>query len=95
MLPATGQKKVKWIFQSKKRFITCSKMITDKLIRCPTRSDNLYFPKNEQALLAFTTAFCFANAEHNLIKFKLYNNWSGENATWNSSKPIKFLTFKN
>ena len=28
----------------------------------------------EQASLAFTAAFCFAHAEHNLIKLKLYNN---------------------
>ena len=29
---------------------------------------------NEQASLAFTVAFCFAHAKHNLIKLKLYNN---------------------
>ena len=58
--------------------MTCSKMIMDKLGFFPTRSDNHYFAKNEQALLAFTVAFCFAHAEHNLIKLKLYNNWSAQ-----------------
>ena len=45
-------------------------------VRCPTRSDNVYFANNEheQALLAFTAAFCFAHAEHNSIKLRLYNN---------------------
>ena len=90
-----GQKKVKWIFQTKKDFITCSKLIINELARCPTRSDNLYFPNNEETSLPFTAAFCFAHAEHNLIKLKLCNNWSGESAMWNSSKPIKFFTFKH
>ena len=57
-----------------------------------------HYANNEQASLAvFTAAFCLAHAEHNLIKFKLYNNWSAqvasnisECAMWNSSKPIKF-----
>ena len=73
-------------------------MIVNKLGRCPARSGNVYFANNEQASLAvFTAAFCFAFAEHNLIKLKLYNNWSAqavnnilECAMWNSSKPIKF-----
>ena len=44
--------------------------------RFPTRSDNIYFANNEQALIVvFTAVFCFTHAEH-LIKFKLYNNWS-------------------
>ena len=63
------------MFQIKKDFITCSKMIVNKLGRCPARSGNVYFANNEQASLAvFTAAFCFAFAEHNLIKLKLYNN---------------------
>ena len=49
-------------------------MIINELVRCPTRSGNLYFANNEQASLAFAAAFCFAHAEHNLIKLKLYNN---------------------
>ena len=53
-------------------------MIIDELVRCTTRSDNVYFANNEQAWLAFTAAFCFAHAEFNLIKRKLYNNCSGE-----------------
>ena len=43
-------------------------------------------------LAFFTAAFCFAHAEHKLIKLKLYNNWSAqtvnnisESAMWNSS----------
>ena len=64
-----GKKKVKQIFQTKKDFITCSKLITNELRRCPTRSDNVYFANNEQASLAiFTAAFCFVHAEHNLMK---------------------------
>ena len=85
----------KW---NKKDFITCSKLIINELEHCLTRSDNVYFANNEQASLAvFTAAFCFAHTEHNLIKLKLYNNWSGEavsnisdSAMWNSSKPTKF-----
>ena len=46
-------------------------MIINELGRCPTRSDNVYFANNEQASLAFTAAFCFAHAEHNLIKLKV------------------------
>ena len=34
----------------------------------------VYFANNKQASLAFTAAFCFAHAEHNLVKPKLYNN---------------------
>ena len=48
-------------------------------------------------LTVFTTPFCFAHAEYDLMKLKLYNNWSVqafnnilESAMWNSSKPIKF-----
>ena len=72
----TGKKKVKQIFQTKKDFITCSKLIVNELRSCPTKSDNVYFANNEQASLAFTAACCFAHAEYNLIKFELYNNWS-------------------
>ena len=31
----------------------------NKVGRCPTRSDNVYFATNEQAWLAFTAAICF------------------------------------
>ena len=41
--------------------------------------------------------FCFTHGEHNLIKLKLFNNWSVQAvnsildcAMWNSNKPIKF-----
>ena len=44
----TVKKKVKQIFQIKKDFITCSKMITNGLAHFPTRSDNVYFANNEQ-----------------------------------------------
>ena len=57
---------------------------------CSTRSKNDHFANNEQASIAvFTAVFCFAHAKHNLIKFKLYTNWSAC-AMWNSKKPIKF-----
>ena len=40
-----------------------------------TRSENVYFANNEQALIAvFTAVFCFTHAKHHLIKLKLYNN---------------------
>ena len=59
----------------KKGFITCSKLMIDKLGRSLTRSENVYFANNEQASIAvFTAVFCFTHAEHHLIKLKLYNN---------------------
>ena len=46
-----------------------------ELGRSPTRSENVYFASNEQALIAvFTAVFYFTHAEHHLIKLKLYNN---------------------
>ena len=37
-----------------------------------TRSENVYFPNNEQAsIVVFTAVFCFSNAKHHLIKLKL------------------------
>ena len=40
-----------------------------------TRLENVYFANKEQASIAvFTAVFCFAHAEHHLIKLKLYNN---------------------
>ena len=45
-------------------------MIND-LAPFPTRSGNVYFAHNEQALIAvFTAVFCFTHAEHHLIKLK-------------------------
>ena len=77
MQSTTGKKKVKQIFQTKKGFKTYSKLIINELGRCLTKSDNVYFANNEQALLPFfTAAFCFAHPEHNLIELKLYNNRS-------------------
>ena len=69
MQSTTGKKKVKCIFQTKKGFITCSKLIINELRHCPTRSDNAYIADNEQVSLAvFTAVFCFTHAEYNLIK---------------------------
>ena len=98
MQSTTGKKKVKQIFQTKKGFITCSKVMINELRGCPTRSENVYFANNDQVSIAvFTAVFCFTDAEHNLIKLKLYDNWSAqavnsisEYAIWNSKKPIKF-----
>ena len=90
MQSTTGKKKVKLVFQTKK---DCSKLIMNELGLCPTRSNNVYFGNNKQASLAFTDMFCFAHAEHDLIKLKLYNNWSAqavnnilESAMWNSKQ---------
>ena len=38
------------------------------------RSDNPYFANNEQASLVFF----IVHAQDNIIKLKLYNNWSGQ-----------------
>ena len=46
------------MFQTKKDFITCSKLINNELGRCSTRSDNVYFVNNEQASLAIFTEIC-------------------------------------
>ena len=63
------------MFQIKRDFVTCSKLIINEPGSRPTRSGNVYFANNEQASLAvFTTGFCFTYAKHNLIKLKLYNN---------------------
>ena len=98
MQSTTGKQKMKQIFQTKKDFITCSKLMINKLGPCPNRSENVNFANNEQESIAvFTTVFCFTHAEQNLIKLKLYNNWSAqavnsilECVMWNSKKPIKF-----
>ena len=60
----------KQIFQTKKDFITCSKLTINEIGGSPIRSDNVYFANNEEASLVFL----IANAEHNLIKLNLYNN---------------------
>ena len=73
----------------------------NELGRCPTRSENVYFANNEQASIAvFTAVFCFTHAKHDLIKLKLYNNWSAQAVNsmsecpmWNSKKPIKLAHF--
>ena len=93
---------MKWIFQTKIDFVTCSKLIINELARCATRSDHVHFANNEQT--SFTAAFicCFGHTEHDLIKLRLYINWSvqavniiSESAMWNSSKLIKSLIFEN
>ena len=68
-------------------------MIINEFGLCLTRSNNVYFTNNEQKSLAFTYVFCSAHAEHNLIKPKLYNNWSAQavnsisdSAMWNSKQ---------
>ena len=63
------------MFKTKKGSITFSKLMINELVSSPTRSENVYFTKNEQASIAvFTAVFCFTHAEHHLIKLKLYNN---------------------
>ena len=66
MQSTTGKNKAKQIIKTDKDFITWSKFIINELVRYPPGSDDAYFAKNEQALLAvFTAAFCFAHAEYN------------------------------
>ena len=65
---------MKKIFQTKK-LTTCLKLMINELALFPTRSGNVYFANNKQASISvFTAVFCFTNAEHHLIKVKLYNN---------------------
>ena len=52
--------------------MTCSKLIINEFRGSPSRSDNVYFANNKQGSVVFFIAY----AEHNLIKLKLYNNWS-------------------
>ena len=60
------------IFKTKKGFVTCSKLMINELAGSRTRSENVYFPNNEQAsIVVFTAVFCFSNAKHHLIKLKL------------------------
>ena len=67
------ESEMKKIFQTKKDFkITCSKLITNELGRFKTGLDNIETTNIKQiSLVAFAIAFCFAHAEHALIKFKL------------------------
>ena len=79
MQSTTNNQKVKYIFQTKKGFMTCSKLMINELAPSPTWSKNAYFADNEQASIAvFSAVFCFKHAEHDLIKVKLYNNWSAQ-----------------
>ena len=67
----TVKKKGNKIFQTKKDFINCSKLTINELGCCRTRSDNVYFAKDEQTSFVFTAAFCFVHAEHNSIELKV------------------------
>ena len=41
----------------------------NELAGSPTRSENVFFASNEQALIAvFTAVFCFKHAEYHLIR---------------------------
>ena len=63
------------MFQTKKDFITCSKLMINELARFLTRSENTYFTNNKKASIAVSTAvFFYTYAEHHLIKLNLYNN---------------------
>ena len=53
MQSITGKKKVRLLFQ-------ITKLLINQLGRCSTRSENVYFVNNEQALIVvFTAVFCF------------------------------------
>ena len=54
--------------------MTCSKLIINELEGSPIRSDNVYFPNNEQSSLVFF----ITHAERNLIKLTLYNNLTAQ-----------------
>ena len=54
--------------------MTCSKLLIIELAHSPTRSENVYFANDKQALIKSLLMFCFTHAEHHLIKLKLYNN---------------------
>ena len=51
--------------------MNCSKLTINELGCCRTRSDNVYFAKDEQTSFVFTAAFCFVHAEHNSIELKV------------------------
>ena len=55
------------MFETKKGPITCSKLMINEFARSPTRSENVYFANNEQAVV-FTAVFCFTHVKHHLIK---------------------------
>ena len=50
----------------------------NELSRSPTRSENVCFAKNEEASIAAFTAVFFFLHMANIIKLKLYNNWSAQ-----------------
>ena len=51
----------------------------NEVARSPARSKNAHFANNKQAWIAvFTAVFCFKHAEHNSVKFILYNNLSAQ-----------------
>ena len=54
------------MFETKKGPITCSKLMINEFARSPTRSENVYFANNEQAVV--TAVFCFTHVKHHLIK---------------------------
>ena len=70
LIKKCNQPKIKINIQAKEDFITCSKLIINRHVGSPIRSDNVYFGNSEQTSLVFF----IAHAEHNLIKLKLYNN---------------------
>ena len=72
----------------------------NEISSCLTRSENIYFAKNEQASIAvFTAVFCFIHAEHNLVTLKLYNSSSAQAGNRMLYKiqrnQSNLLTFKN
>ena len=92
MQSTTDNKKVRRIFQTKKGFITCSKLMINKLVSSPTRSKNAYFANNEQSSIAvFTAVFCLKHAKHNNWLAQTVNSVLCEiqRSQSNSKKPIK------
>ena len=84
--------------------MTCSQLMINELARSPSRSENVHFADNGQASVpigpsVFTAIFCFAHAEHHLIKLKQYNNLSAQTAIsvlFEIQRNLaNLLTFKN
>ena len=62
------KKKKNKTFQTKKGFITCSKLMINEITRSPTRSKNIYFVNNEQALIAvFIAVLICLNLDYIII----------------------------
>ena len=102
MQSTTDKKKVKQIFKTNKDHITCPKLMINELVGSPTRSENVYFAQQWTSIdcsLYCWTLQSFTHAEHDLIKLKLYDNWSAQAVSsvlcGIQRNQSNLLTFKN